>query len=236
MIWRKNKSGMDDAVSTVHTLARELGVERRVNVRVRYPLVTTGPLPAIFVADAPIRVHDISIGGCCLLDVHERLGITAGETIPLELVWSDSDRLLVNSRLVGSVDLRRHMQFLDLPPSRLEALKKAMQAGVEGLGLRIMVNTENSAIPIEALEIYSSLSGDSLVLESDIYRVGSVVRNGQTIVLYRNGRPHYENKKPLTHTDFLELILFIANLPSRSRALDELLLNLENQILKGEQP
>lgn len=131
-MWRKKRFVES---STVHMLARELGVERRRNARVNYPRRINGGLPQIAFDGYPMRAYDISAGGCALHDPGEVLGKDIGIEVALTIHFADRVED-VQCRLVGRVDHRRHIQFLNLPAARAQIIARQIVPGVCGGGLK----------------------------------------------------------------------------------------------------
>lgn len=225
MFWRK-KTAVSDEVG-LHLLATQLGVEKRFSPRVQYPLKTTAGLPTITYHRHPLRMIDISVGGCALLDPTELFGAQVGETFDLALNFGSSEDL-VSARLVGRVDHRRNFQFLNLAPIRAERLKASIGPGVRGSELRPSLEVSRGGPALEAIEVWSSHGGDSVTIESHLQRVASVYISGKMISVLRAAWPQDERHHPLSRPDFDALVLFLANVPRRSRALAEVLSILED--------
>lgn len=217
---------MDDKFSSVQALARQLGVERRLNARVLYPKRTTGPLPAISFDGQAIKVYDISVGGCCLHDPSEILGKDVGGELRLTLFFRD-EAIEVRCRLVGRVDHRRHIQYLNLPPSRSSYLKAVINGAVNGSSLKQTWPPEFDGPALDAREIWSSLAGDSVTLVDDVHRTGQMSIAGMTYTLHKNAWPTDANGDRVPHHRLLALILFLANIPQPTGSIQLLLAELE---------
>jgi len=61
----KRKADWSDK-NTLH----QLGIDRRLALRVKYPSPAGARLPKVYYSQPPIQVLDLSIGGCCLFTVH----------------------------------------------------------------------------------------------------------------------------------------------------------------------
>lgn len=230
-MWRK-KSEWNDENSNVRELARELGVERRRNVRVLYPKLTTGPLPAITLGAQALQAHDLSVGGCCIQDPHEHLGKDVGNTLVLTLHFPDSP-VEVTSRLVGRVDHRRHIQFLDLPPARAAQLAHVITSGVGAAYLKCTTRSEGQGAVLAAREIWSSLASDSLTITDDLHKAAQAVIDGRSILIHKNAWPTSADGERISREDMLGLILFVANIPRPSPAVLGLLESLEQLTLEA---
>ena len=224
MFWRKKTAVGED--SGLQDLATQLGVEKRFSPRVAYPPKTTAGLPTIGFEGHLLRVHDLSVGGCSLIDPTEIFGPNIGQEIELRLTWANSEDL-VKARLVGRVDHRRNFQFVDLNPTSAERIRNLIGPGVRGADLRASVTASRGGPNLEAIEVWSSLAGDSVTIESHLQRVASVYIQGKTISVLRDHWPLDERSQPISRADFDALTLFLANIPNRSRALGEILFLLE---------
>src|SRR5665213_2425873 len=134
MFWAKRKNSELRSAPSLQSVATELGIERRINVRCRYPQsVLVCKLPQIYFQDILLEVRDISVGGCCIWDPKENLGPMIGQDIELNIHWSTLVET-VRARIVSRVDHRRHVQFLNLSTRRQSQLVKSMSYGVRALG------------------------------------------------------------------------------------------------------
>lgn len=224
MFWRKKSDVPEDL--GLQALATQLGLEKRFSPRVSYPPKTNAGLPSISFNGRPLRVHDLSVGGCSLIDPTEVFGPDVGQEVELRLTWTTGEDV-VRARLVGRVDHRRNFQFLDLAPARAERIRGLIGPGVRGLDLRGSVAASRGGPNLEAIEFWTSLAGDSVTIESHLQRIASVYIQGKTISVLRDSWPLDERSQPISRTDFDALTLFLANIPQRSRALGEILFLLE---------
>src|SRR5689334_11825069 len=103
MFWRKRKPHEIKATQSLLQIVTRLGVERRSNVRVRYPNVAFNKLPEIFYSNYKFKVKDVSVGGCCLLDPEQVLGPQVGHDVELEMHWPTGIEK-VKARIVARVD------------------------------------------------------------------------------------------------------------------------------------
>jgi hypothetical protein len=231
--WRKKAQALDPEVSGVHRLARQLGVERRKNPRVLYPKSTTGPLPAVSFEGQFLRAQDISSGGVCVHDPKEFMGNSVGIELTLTLHFPDGYQE-VRCRLVGRVDLKRHMQFLDLPEKRAGQITKALSTGICASSLRMCANKGDSTGPkLTAKEIWSSLAGDSLTIEDDVHVLARASVNGRVYTVHKKAWPSGPDGSALSQEEMLGLVLFVANIFHPSSAVKDLLHHLETFSLEG---
>lgn len=217
------------------SLASRLGVERRVNVRVRYPnLVRVCKLPEISFAGHKFHVLDISVGGCCLLDPSEILGPTIGADFKLELNWTTGNEL-INARIASRVDQRRHIQFLNLGEKRQEQLKRFMSFGVRGLALRCHGTSLDSKLQLMAAELWSSLHGDSVIVERDMHRLAQIKIGDDEFMIFKEAWPARANGQgTCSKIELEQLILFLTNIPKISEPLSAILAGLEDLLWSGD--
>lgn len=230
MFWNRRAKNELNVAPTLQALATQLGVERRFNVRVRYPCSTqVCKLPEIYFQDQIIRVKDISVGGCCLLDPSQHLGPTIGNDIELNLHWSTAIET-IRARIVASVDHNRHVQFLDLSKKRQTQLTKSMVHGVRGLSMTRHAASSELGPSMQAAELWSSPLLDSVVLEDGVHRIAQIHLLGEQFAIFREAWP---NKMPggrCTKAELEQMILFLTNIPLPSPQLNSLVKFLESLI------
>jgi hypothetical protein len=230
-MFRNKKSEAEEPF--VQILANQLGVERRLNVRIDYPERTTANLPAVTSQGRRLRVQNISIGGCCLIDHNDIFGPDVGVELSLDLVFSEKiDRVRV--RLVGSVDKRRHFQFLDLSSQRIEQLKNHMLFGVRALSVTPVIKSGEAGPSLQAKEIWSSMQGDALVVEDGVHLRAHAEIAGDLFYFYKGARPQDRHQCPVSDYNLSNLILFLANIQVRSPEVKALQLELEEILLEGQ--
>lgn len=233
-MWKKKLLAVEDAEVSIQSLARELGVERRQNVRVLYPPRITGLLPAIHYSGKPIRVHDISVGGCCLIDPQEILGHKIGNEIKLTLYWNDGSAQEVNSRIVARVDHRRHIQFSGLAANRIEELRNAMRPGTCGLSVRRSLTIQREGPALTAMEIWNSPASDSVSIwdVSEVHEKDKVIAEvhieGAGFFLRKGAWPVGSDGKIILLNDLQGVILFLSNIVNPSASLQMLIHHLED--------
>ncbi|MGE4130060.1 MAG: PilZ domain-containing protein [Bdellovibrionales bacterium] len=221
MFWRKRKNQPDDtSISMVLKYASQLGIERRQSIRVRYPTQKLSILPRIFYSGVPLSVADLSRGGCCLLDREGRLGPGAGQEIDLRLVWPHGETP-VRSRVVSRVENRRHIQFLDLPKEMAELIQQAILPGVDAQSLRPSM-TESHRLDVKAEEIWTSLTGDSLVFFRDVLHVADLSRSGDLVTFQQESWPVDHRGKPLSTVETEKVLIYLANIQRPSLKVTEL--------------
>lgn len=226
MFWNKKPSPVEPD-SNLQTMAHKLGVERRRSPRVRYPQSVTAGLPGVYLDDQGLRVSDVSVGGCCVLDPREILGCSIGVEVTLELRWPDK-RTSVRSRIVGRVDHRRHIQFLDLSAELQKKLSAGMSSGIRGTALRRGLKSETGGGPtLQAREIWNSLNGDTLTLEEGMHRLAEAVIEGHRYVFFKDAWPVDSSQTPVPIERLNEIILFLTNIVLRGPAVEALLADLE---------
>jgi hypothetical protein len=236
MFWNRRKPPQMDQTPSLLALASKLGVERRLNVRVRYPNnVRVCRLPEVAFEGHELKVQNISVGGCAVLDPIEYLGPSVGLDIKLTLHWSTVAEA-VNARIVSRVDHRRHVQFLNLSSGRQGQLIKSMTFGVRALSMVKHAHPSELGPSIEAVELWSSAHHDSLIVETDVHRLAQLFVNGDQYVIYREAWPKRAKGAPCSRLEFEQLILFLANIPVPSPAVMGLLSLLEQQIVLGGEP
>lgn len=228
MFSRKKKPLIDDFSSNLLRLATQLGVERRLNARVRYPRLPVCKLPEAAHRGMLLELHDISAGGCCLFDPEEVLGPQIGQEIELELRWTTGNEK-VRARIVGRVNDRRHIQFLDLTPTRQSQLRRYMTAGVRGGAIRRHGNALGHDIPpLMAAEIWSSFHGDSLIVENDEHRLAQIQLFDESFLIFKDAWPaRGPERTPCTKIELEQLVLFVVNIPQPSGGVSRLRETLE---------
>lgn len=234
MFWRKSKPQMNEQHALpVSRLAKRLGVERRYSPRVLCPKIPTALLPMVKFEGHFIQAHNISVGGLCLLDPNGYLGPAIGHDVHLVLHWFDGSAVSVHSRIISRVDHRRHIQFLNLPQERMKLIEQAIQPGVLGEGLRVVYSGDPNGPVMQAREAWSSLKGDTLIIEDDIHRLAQVTMNGEIYTLFKESWPQ-KNQKPLTDVEFAALILFLNNIPQPTDLLEAFIAHVEEMALRGK--
>jgi len=227
-MWRKKRFVEH---SSLHSLARELGVERRRNARVNYPRRLNAGLPQIAFEGYPMRAYDISAGGCALHDPGEVLGKDIGVEVALTVHFRDRVED-VKCRLVGRVDHRRHIQFLNLPADHAQTIAKQIVPGVCGGTLKNSFKADGAAPKLIAREVWSSLAGDGLTLDVDGPRLAQAAFAGRANTIHRQSWPTNGEGRPLSHAELNDLILFVANVRQPTAAVIALQDELENLMLE----
>ncbi|MGZ3722098.1 MAG: PilZ domain-containing protein [Bdellovibrionales bacterium] len=233
MFWnRRNKSELKDSPS-LQSLATQLGVERRFAVRVRYPSSSqVCKLPEIYFQSDKLKIADISVGGCCVLDPDGFMGPAIGHDIELNLHWSTVIET-VKARIVSRVDHRRHIQFLDISSRRQAQLTKSMAYGVRGTSMTRHAHSSDLGPTMDAAELWSSPHMDSVVVENDVHRIAQVYLNGEQFMIFREAWPNKLPGGKCSKPEFEQVILFIANIPLPSPPLKGLLKYLEGLLNMG---
>lgn len=234
MFWRKRKPELTEEGPSLQMLATRLGVERRKNLRVRYaPHLAVAKLPEISIEGSFLKIQDISVGGCCLLDPGELLGPSIGQDVELNLHWPSATEI-TQCRIVSRVDYRRHIQFLNLPRYRRRQLERSMAPGIRGLSLRNhLFGLELGGPALHAAELWSSLLGDSVTLESDVHRIAQIhFENGQYLI-YKESWPTKADGKKCSRAEFEQLLLFLSNVPLASQGIRDLLEKLEELLIEA---
>lgn len=210
----------------VQDLAKKLGIERRLNVRVRSPLVPLDLLPRIRSGSKTLRLHDLSIGGCCLVDYDEVLGPSVGTEVQLNLEWCNKVTP-VRSRIISRVDHKRHIQFTDLPSEMVPRIRRAMESGVRGSTVRPNLPATFQGPTLEAQEVWISSQGDSLTFRSDLLVRAEFSIQDLLFKVYVEAWPSDKNGKPVDREQLEDILLFLVNIPTPSRLVKELLEDLE---------
>lgn len=212
-------------------LVGRLGVERRHAPRIRFPDYECHIHPIVEHGGTKLKVYDISVGGCCLIDPHEVMGVTIGNEIKLTLHWLDG-REDIRARLVARVDDKRHIQFLNLPQGRVEILKFLIEPATRGV-LVHMHSALKSGPQLQAREIWSSFQGDSITIEDHVHRLAQISLFGVEYTLFKNAWPVKDGAAPLSRQEVTSIILFLANVNHPSPLLNEISAHLQNLSLKG---
>jgi len=221
MAWLKTFKWKRNQTYEIANMAKNLGLERRLNYRVRYPdRGAIGELPWVTFAGHSFKIQNISIGGCCILDPDEVLGPAVGQTLTLSFHWK-KDSHDVQSRIVSRVDSRRHVQFLNMSQKNQERIRKHIEPAVRGGALRRVDSGGNANLRMEANELWISLVEDSMTLFDHPHLAGSILYRGQDYLCYRNAFPVFGNdrKRIVSPELYEDLILFLANVPNPTPAL-----------------
>lgn len=219
--------------SPVANLAGKLGVERRYAARIRYPHMDCPILPAMFFENCSLRVQDISVGGCCLIDPNEILGPTIGTDVHLILRWPDGSNS-VHGRIVSRVDDKRHIQFLNLPKLRAEELKSAISMGTKAQSVKASLETVDQGPLLQAREIWTSAHTDSVVIEDHVHRLAQITIGGAHYILYKHAWPVKDVSTPLSRFELARLIVFLCNIPQPSELLSALIAHVETMAPPNE--
>ena len=197
-------------------LANQVGVERRQNFRINYPdRGALGELPNVTFAGHPLKIANISSGGCCILDPDEVLGPAIGQEVTLIFHW-DKDSHDVRSRIVSRIGARRHIQFIQFSEKNQSRIRKHIEAAFRGSALRRVDSTSSARLTMEACEIWVSRLEDGVTLFDHPHLLGSVLFRSQEYLCYRRAYPVYGNdRKRMVPPELYEtLILFLANVPN----------------------
>lgn len=208
-------------------LASTVGLEKRQNFRIVYPARgALAELPRATFAGHNMKIGDMSIGGCCILDPEEILGPDVGQEITLSLHW-EKDSQDVRCRIVSRVDSRRHIQFINANEKILSRIRKHIEPAYRGSTLR-RVDTNTSRLTIEACEIWVSVLEDSVTLFDHPHMLGSVLYRTQDYLFYKRSFPVFGNdRKRVVAGEFYDtLVLFLANIPNPSPTLNQFLAEL----------
>jgi hypothetical protein len=217
--WKKPNSLME--------MASTLGLEKRQNFRIRYPeRGALGDLPAATFAGHALKIQNISVGGCCILDPDEILGPDIGQEITLTFHW-EKDSHDIRCRIVSRVDSRRHIMFLNVSEKNQARVRKHLEPAYRGSSLR-RVDSGTSKTLIEACEIWVSILEDSVTLFDHPHLLGSILYHGTDYLCYRHSFPVFGNdRKRVVSSEFFEtLVLFLANIPNPSPPLQQFLAEL----------
>jgi hypothetical protein len=179
-----------------------------------------------------LKIHDLSVGGCCLVDPLGVMGATVGHEILLNVHWPDG-RETIRARLVAGVEQKRHIQFLNMPQNRIEELRALIEPATRGTFVRNHTGDKEHGPSLEAREIWSSLHGDHVIIEDSVHRLGQSGLFAQEYNLYRNAWPVRGDAVPLTKSEVVALILFLSNINQPSALLTQFSLHLQQLALKG---
>lgn len=179
-----------------------------------------------------LKIHDISVGGCCLVDPMEVMGATVGNEIFLNMHWLDG-RETIGARIVSSVEQKRHIQFLNIAPARVEQLRLLIEPATRGTLVRNHTGDKDNGPELQAREIWSSLHGDNVIIEDNVHRLGQVGLFGVQYTIFRDAWPIREDGTPLTRREAVSVILFMCNINQPSPLLNEFVAHLQRLSLKG---
>lgn len=232
MYWFKRKPQMNDHASAVSQLASRLGVERRFSPRILCPKAPNALLPAISFDGRLMQIHNISVGGCCLIDPNEFFGPAVGQETDLDLAWQDHKPVRVRSRIVSSVDNRRGVQFLNLPTDCAALINQTTIPGIHGEAMRVVLTGSAEGPLMQAREVWSSLKGDSVTIEDNVHRLAEISLAGERYQIFREAWPT-KDLQPLTKLEFAGIILFLTNIPQPTDLLVAFTAYLEEMAAKG---
>jgi hypothetical protein len=231
MFWRRKKKSATAISSNVKAYASQLGIERRRQARILCPHQNLNILPSFFFGTRSLRVHDISVGGACLIDQEGHMGPSAGQEIELRLIWPECERL-VRCRLVSRVDHRRHVQFLDLGDRR-EAIEAAIGPGVLGQSMRPS-HPAGRDIQLTARELWTSGNGDSLTFVDDVHALADITMAEASFRLMKDAWPMNPSGRPATPREFERILIFLCNFPRPSASVTALKARLQAIFFEGQ--
>lgn len=135
---------------------------------------------------------DLSVGGACVQDPNNRLGLEIGKLHNLELRVLDRQESL-QCRLVGiSRNINRHLQFLNLSPQALTQIALLVRYGVSGQKLRPVQSTSPHILRLQAAELWTGSHGDSLAFyePGELHAVLSI--NGMSLQFFHHLPPRLQ--------------------------------------------
>lgn len=224
-MFKRKRSPEENAISLVQNYAHQLGIERRQSVRVRYPEPYLSRLPSVFFGEHKLQVHDMSVGGCCLMDPREYLGPNAGNEVELRLIWPEGEKN-IRARIVAYVHVRRHVQFLDMAPDLIQVIKDALAPGVLGLTMKPLIEPDRHHLALHASEVWTSLNGETLSFLDDIHIAAELHLDGKDYRFARDSWPVTPANQPATPKEFENILVFLENVPQPSAAV----IALKNQL------
>lgn len=222
----------NQAISLVQSYAAQLGIERRQSVRVRYPTQYLTSLPSVFFDGHAIRVHDMSVGGTCLIDEDDFLGPNAGIELDLRMIWPDGERT-VRARIVSRVHNRRHIQFVNLPQDLIATIKAAIAPGVLGITMKPLVDLGETHLSIHAHEVWTSLNGECLTFLDDVHVAAELYLDGKNFKFLRDAWPVDKENLPASPKEVEHILVFLENIPQPTKALTDLKAQLQTLYFEG---
>ncbi len=233
MFKKKKAAGDDSAVSLVQNYASQLGIERRQSVRVRYPSLRLTSLPQVRFEAHELRVQDMSVGGCCLLDENEHLGPSVGVDVELNLNWLNRE-YRVRSRIVAYVHLRRHIQFMDQNAEMAQLIKQALAPGALGLAIKPLMGADSTHLDFHAHEAWASLNGESISFVDDVHVAAEIHVGGSEYLFLRNAWPVRRDRTAATLLEVESLLVFLENIPQPSSNLITLKAQMQTIYEEGQ--
>lgn len=206
-------------------LAAAVGIERRQNFRITYaPGGAIGNLPSLTFMGNNLRIENISMGGCCLLDGEEVLGPAVGQDVTLSLHWV-KDSQDVRCRIVSRVHQKRHIQFLNLSDRNRERVRHHFEPAYRGSVLRRVDSSSSPNMKLEACEIWVSNMEDAVTLFDHPHLRGSVLYRGVDYFCYRGSIPVFGSNRQriVSEATFENVILMLSNVANASQELKGLL-------------
>jgi hypothetical protein len=218
---------------TTQRLAVDNGIDRRKAARIHYPEQgALGDLPEIHYLGHPMRIHDISLGGTCLIDDLDFLQGNAGNNITLDLVWRDLS--VPQACLIVAVGFnKRHIRFLDLDTQSYVRLTLLLKPGYLGMRMRRLNLDGAHHIQVGAEEMWVGTSGEAITAFPRIdanFPLGEITLYGRTVLIYEKAPPLYKQqysdglpgqriREALLH----DLLIFAVNVRNPTETLKELI-------------
>lgn len=236
--WIKNKfsPGDDDWTnmsSSIQKMAAESGINRRKNARILYPNTNfSAKLPQIIYNSQPEKAVDISLGGVCLLNDKNQFGLEIGETVELAFRWLNEKDMNLNAKIVGQSYNKVHFQFQDLATDIYVKLSINLKSGMVGRKFQQSMLNENVAIQADYTELWVGLNSERLVFYNNETCYAELSYFGTTVRFYKDKKPEMFNKQgdPMEFggKHLSDSLILLANIPSPSKAVKELISILEN--------
>ena len=222
---------------SLHELAAANHIDRRTNIRVRYPTAGgLGHLPSVKFEGQSVIPKNISIGGLCIEDLENQFGQQVGQEVVVHLDWGHYQTQL-QAKMVGVNLQLRHIQFIDIDHKALGLLRKIIAPGYVAEKMR-RVKHEESHLRLSVEEIWLGDGGETLIFHFP----NSADRWGAELHLFSHEvavssefiqiKKKYKSKKDIRKTDLIkDILLVLGHLNETSTRVDNLIQRLSSEEL-----
>jgi hypothetical protein len=212
---------------SIQHLVNVHAINKRKNVRIQYPYSgACGPLPAVFHSGQELTVGNISVGGLLIFDQHNILGAKAGETLVLELRWSDGLSVRLRSRIVSIHLDRRHIQFVDFNAPAFLKISALTRPGYHGSRFHKVADERKI---VDAEELWIGPSHDTLVFLKAPHGHSAELQLGPVKWLFYKNNLQGDNQQHPTQSQLEEILVILCNISKsqgRIQTLIDLVINL----------
>lgn len=234
------KDGDPSDIKTAYTIQRLAitnAINRRKNTRVKYPHIgPVGRLPTIFFEEKALKIHDVSVGGVCVLDPLEELDLEAGQEFQLTFSWEDCSYDVVATMVRVNLD-KKHVKLLNPNPDITVRLQLLLKPGYIGTKFHKVPQIPGSPVQLQALELWVGPTGESLsfIHDPDNPEVLGEMRLFKTDIEFREDSPPVYRSKGRRHEVgqrldrelIKDIIICLANIKNPSQRVIDLIERIE---------